>query len=52
MLTPPKLLHLSGPLPQPCNLLFRYVTEEIRDDRVPDAVVYLWRKTSTNGTEK
>ena len=31
---------------------FRYVTEETRDDRVPDAVVYLWRKTSTNGTEK
>jgi hypothetical protein len=34
MLTPPTLLHLSGPLPQPHNLLFRYVIEEIRHCRV------------------
>ena len=34
MLTPAILLHLSGPLPQPRNLLFRYVTEQIRHRRV------------------
>jgi hypothetical protein len=49
MLTPSKLLHLNGPLPQPRNLLFRYVTEQIRHRRVPGSVVYFWRKASTNG---
>jgi hypothetical protein len=34
MLTPWQLLHLSGPLHQPCNFLFRYVTEQIRHRRV------------------
>jgi hypothetical protein len=34
MLTPPILLHLIGPLPQPRNLLFRYVIEQSRHHRI------------------
>jgi len=48
MLTPPIPLHLSGPLHQPRNLLFRWR----RGDPAPrslGSVVYLWRKASTNG---
>jgi hypothetical protein len=49
MLTPLILLHLSGPLPQPRNLLFRYVTEEIRHLESVGSVVYFWGKARTNG---
>ena len=42
-------LHLSGPLHQPRNLLFRYVTEQIRDLQRLDSVVYLGEKARTNG---
>ena len=49
MLTPPKLLQLSGPFPQHRKLLFQYVTEQIRHRRVPAPVAHLWRITSTNG---
>jgi len=45
MLTPPILLHLSGPLRQLHNMLFRYVPEQIRHR----SIAYLWRITSTNG---
>jgi hypothetical protein len=48
MLTPLQPLHLSGPLHQPRNLLFRWR----RGDPAPrslGSVVYLWRKASTNG---
>jgi hypothetical protein len=34
MLAPTQLLHLNGPLPQPRNLLFRYVTEHVQHRRV------------------
>jgi hypothetical protein len=34
MLTPHRLLHLSGPLHKPRNLLFRYVKEPIQHCRV------------------
>jgi hypothetical protein len=46
MLTPPIPLHLSGPLHQPRNLLFRWR----RGDPAlhgSGSVVYLWRKVST-----
>jgi hypothetical protein len=48
MLTPLQPLHLSGPLHQRRNLLFRWR----RGDPAPrslGSVVYLWRKASTNG---
>jgi hypothetical protein len=35
MLTPAKLQHLNGPLPQHPKLLFRYGTEQIGLRRVP-----------------
>ena len=40
MLTPPDCQQLSGPLPQPRNLLFRHVTEQIRHrkGRVPSCI--------------
>jgi|SRR5450756_1881036 len=34
MLTPPKTVHLSGPLHQPRNLLYRYGRQQIRHRRV------------------
>src|SRR5713101_8314187 len=41
-------VHLSGPLRQPRNSLFRYVRKQMRHRRVWGSVVYFWRKASTN----
>jgi hypothetical protein len=46
MLTPPKTVHLSGPLHQPRNLLYRYGQTADPPPQSLGSIVYLWREAS------